>query len=367
MPPSAGPSGRPRDLSRADAPETISTHAELPPSLGPLKVRMEGGVPVLLLPDDLPFADLREWVRERLPSSIDMVGGRASRLDLGGRDIQLFDLRRLLHLLRDEFSVDVTGLYVQTAAIHRYAERELKLKLFPLDLPVAAPILADSGLSKAQEGGSTLEGGGGRAGSGDRSENAKSPGAGSQGTTSHGTPATGAAAQGEPDLQIPGLADLKALLGESEPRRAEAKAEAAPEVFEPTEAVRRTGADVREEDGADGSRRTLTLRRTLRSGAAIHFDGDVTVVGDVNAGAQIRAGGNIIVLGKLRGVVHAGAQGDEDAFILAFDLAPTQLRVARHIAIAPARTAGEDSFHPEIATVSGGAIVIEPWKGRGRR
>ncbi|HMV70241.1 MAG TPA: septum site-determining protein MinC, partial [Myxococcota bacterium] len=125
--------------------------------------------------------------------------------------------------------------------------------------------------------------------------------------------------------------------------------------------------EAREEEGADGSRRTLTLKRTLRSGAAIHFDGDVTVVGDVNAGAQIRAGGNIIVLGKLRGVVHAGAQGDEEAFILAFDLAPTQLRIARHIAIAPARSVADDTFHPEMATVSGGAIVIEPWRGRSRR
>jgi septum site-determining protein MinC len=122
---------------------------------------------------------------------------------------------------------------------------------------------------------------------------------------------------------------------------------------------------------AQGGKRVLTLTRTLRSGAAVRYDGDVVIYGDVNAGAQIRAGGNVTVLGKLRGVVHAGAsgaQGSDEAWILAFDLAPTQLRIGRHIAIAPDRGGrGDDTLLPEIATVFDGAIVIEPWKGRMRR
>ena len=112
------------------------------PVRAPSLLRHDGPVPVLVLPADLPFDDLREWLRERVAASLDEIGGRACRLDLGARDIALFDLRRLIHLLRDTFSLDVTALYVRPDAIHRFAERELKLKLFPTsDAPgaTAAP------------------------------------------------------------------------------------------------------------------------------------------------------------------------------------------------------------------------------------
>ncbi|MCB9681602.1 MAG: septum site-determining protein MinC [Alphaproteobacteria bacterium] len=112
-----------------------------------------------------------------------------------------------------------------------------------------------------------------------------------------------------------------------------------------------------------GGRRVLTVTRTLRSGGAVRYDGDVYVYGDVNAGAQVRAGGNVVVFGRLRGTVHAGANGDDGAFILALDLSPTQLRIARHIAIAPERPA-TDGYVPEIAAVDGERIVIEPYRGR---
>jgi septum site-determining protein MinC len=301
----------------------------------PSLLRHDGGVPVLVLPDDLPFEELRGWLRDRVAAAQDEIGGRACRMDLGGRELLLFDLRRLIHLLRDTFSVDITGLYVRPEAIHRYAERELKLKLFP------------------NRAGSTTP----------APEAAKAD----------PTPADGPA-EGE---ALPGMDDLTALLQAVPADEVVAEADAAtdedpiPAVFEPGEALRRVPSpDLPREEpelDAEGGRRTLTVRRTLRSGAAIRYDGDVVVLGDVNAGAQIRAGGHVIVLGRLRGVVHAGANGQEDAFILAFELAPTQLRIGRHIAIAPARAAVGDAFVPEIAAVEGESIVIEPWKGRLRR
>ena len=36
-------------------------------------------------------------------------------------------------MLKQEHGVEITGLYLRTEAIHRFAERELKLKLFPND------------------------------------------------------------------------------------------------------------------------------------------------------------------------------------------------------------------------------------------
>jgi len=86
-----------------------------------------------------------------------------------------------------------------------------------------------------------------------------------------------------------------------------------------------------EEQGTVG----VMIRRTLRSGRTVHSRGHVLVYGDVNPGAQIIATGDIIVWGKLRGMVHAGAEGDTDAVICALDMSPNQLRIAGLIATSP--------------------------------
>ncbi|HHO52482.1 MAG TPA: hypothetical protein ENK18_16845 [Deltaproteobacteria bacterium] len=113
----------------------------------------------------------------------------------------------------------------------------------------------------------------------------------------------------------------------------------------------------------DGSRRTLPIHRTLRSGTQVRFDGDIHVYGDVNPGAQVVATGSILVMGALKGVAHAGAHGDERAFILAFDMRATQLRIARNIAIPPRRSA-PSSLSPKIATVVDQQVKIARYKGR---
>lgn len=107
--------------------------------------------------------------------------------------------------------------------------------------------------------------------------------------------------------------------------------------------------------GADGG---ILLRRTLRSGASVRSPGHITIIGDVNPGAEVVAGGNVVVWGRLRGLVHAGANGNEDAIVCAMDLAPTQLRIAGHIAIPPSER-GEIS--PEIARVQDGQVIAENW------
>jgi septum site-determining protein MinC len=102
----------------------------------------------------------------------------------------------------------------------------------------------------------------------------------------------------------------------------------------------------------------ILLRKTLRSGTSVSHTGHVTVIGDVNAGAQIIASGNVVVWGRLRGLVHAGAEGDESAIVCAMDLAPTQLRIASHIAIPPKE---RGKTQPEIACVKDGEVVAEEW------
>ncbi len=105
------------------------------------------------------------------------------------------------------------------------------------------------------------------------------------------------------------------------------------------------------------------IRSTLRGGTRIQYEGSVVVVGDVNPGAEIVASGNVIVLGLLRGMVHAGAAGSREAFITALKLQPTQLRIADLIARCPDDADSPGCF-PEIASVRDGLIEVNPLYGR---
>lgn len=107
---------------------------------------------------------------------------------------------------------------------------------------------------------------------------------------------------------------------------------------------------------------TVTLNKTLRSGQRIEFEGNVLVLGDVNPGAEVIASGDIIVLGKLRGTAHAGASGNQAAYIFAFQIHPVQLRIAGVIGRESEkvkRNRERESIHPEIARVKGEQIVVE--------
>lgn len=107
----------------------------------------------------------------------------------------------------------------------------------------------------------------------------------------------------------------------------------------------------------------IVVRRTLRSGQALQHAGHITLIGDLNPGAEIVAGGDIIVFGRLRGIAHAGAMGDEQAIICALELAPSQIRIGSHIARSPDR--GRPPKMPEIASVQDGRIIVERWTKSG--
>jgi len=102
---------------------------------------------------------------------------------------------------------------------------------------------------------------------------------------------------------------------------------------------------------------TLYHSETLRGGQVLHHNGNIVVVGDVNPGAELVAGGDVLVFGRLAGIAHAGAQGDENARILAVDLRATQLRIATFIA-ADSDVAHAERGGPEVAFARDGRIVI---------
>ena len=100
------------------------------------------------------------------------------------------------------------------------------------------------------------------------------------------------------------------------------------------------------------------IRRTLRSGYSLVNNGNIIVIGDINPGAEVIAGGSVVVWGHLRGVVHAGAEGDETSTICALDLSPTQIRIAGLITMI---ASAQGKSQPESARIENGKIIIEAW------
>ena len=73
---------------------------------------------------------------------------------------------------------------------------------------------------------------------------------------------------------------------------------------------------------------TKFYKGSLRSGQRVEFEGSLVILGDVNAGAEVIAGENIVVLGELRGLAHAGAKGNKKAIIACNRIECPQLRIA---------------------------------------
>lgn len=112
--------------------------------------------------------------------------------------------------------------------------------------------------------------------------------------------------------------------------------------------------------------RTLLHKGTLRSGQKVIYDGSVVILGDVNPGAEIQAQGDIVVVGALRGLAHAGI-GNINSVVVAVRLEPTQLRIGDIIG-RPPEGDSESPRGPEVARVKDGVILVEPlerirWEG----
>jgi septum site-determining protein MinC len=96
----------------------------------------------------------------------------------------------------------------------------------------------------------------------------------------------------------------------------------------------------------------------LRSGQVLHHQGNLLFLGDVNPGGTITCSGDIYILGALRGMAHAGVDGNQDAIIAASLLSPTQLRIADVISRPPDEWGTRESSM-EFAYLSSGAMQID--------
>ena len=264
----------------------VNTAQSGPSDEGVIGLSALDGVLLLTLDPKASFEAWRQAVRDMFGATPDRFRGKDARLDFGTRAIDLFDLRRLVHVLKDEFGVSVTGLYCTQENLVRYAERELKLRIYPrLPEPVEDEVIED---------------------------------------------------------------------------------EASEAEVEPVEVEVEVEVDDEPEAPAEPQRRTLILDRGLRGGQVIRHTGDVMIYGDVNPGAEVTATGNVVVFGRLEGMVHAGSEGDDEAHILAFDLRPAQLRIGCRIAFSRGSdvTPLRPTYQPELAWVEGSRSLNEPYQGR---
>lgn len=102
------------------------------------------------------------------------------------------------------------------------------------------------------------------------------------------------------------------------------------------------------------------FKGNLRSGQVLDVETSIIIIGDVKAGAKVISKGNVIILGALRGNVYAGADGNVDAFVVALDMDPVQIRIADTIARAPDKPQKKKVKETKIAFWEDGNIYIEP-------
>lgn len=114
-----------------------------------------------------------------------------------------------------------------------------------------------------------------------------------------------------------------------------------------------------EEPGStDDSEALFLMSGMLRSGQVLHHQGNLLFLGDVNPGGTITCSGDIYILGALRGMAHAGVDGNVEAIIAASHLSPTQLRIADIISRPPDEWGTRESTM-EFAYLSKGAMQID--------
>ena len=107
----------------------------------------------------------------------------------------------------------------------------------------------------------------------------------------------------------------------------------------------------------------VVVMKDMKPGSQINSKGNTVVMGNISSGARVVAGGNVIVMGSVTGFIHAGAMGNENAYVVANYLNPKVLQIADNMAEAPDDDSFEDEkeISPEIAFVSKGRIVIESY------
>lgn len=136
---------------------------------------------------------------------------------------------------------------------------------------------------------------------------------------------------------------------------------------ETAEALSRLGMNVgdinkktrQERSSSRRQSKTLLYTGTLRGGQKIMHDGDVIVTGHVNVGSEVSAEGHIVILGKLKGLAHAGFKGDETASVSARSFESGQIRIGRKVGLID--KSSDIWGKPVVITVNQDEVLLTEW------
>ena len=99
---------------------------------------------------------------------------------------------------------------------------------------------------------------------------------------------------------------------------------------------------------------------TLHDGETLESASGIIIMGDVQKGAAVIAKGSILVLGSLEGTAYAGANGNDNCFIVALQLDAEHLRIAdiKHKKSLKQKISLTGKKIPKIVTVSDETLII---------
>ncbi len=107
------------------------------------------------------------------------------------------------------------------------------------------------------------------------------------------------------------------------------------------------------------SSETKFFKGSIRSGNKIEYNGSIVILGDVNFGAEVIAEDNVVVLGVLRGLAHAGAKGNKKAIIAASSIESLQIRIGDIIKEFEKNSEDEVVKRKNYAYVEDNQIIVE--------
>lgn len=99
----------------------------------------------------------------------------------------------------------------------------------------------------------------------------------------------------------------------------------------------------------------------LHRGESLESEASIVIIGNICHGARVTAKGNIIVLGELRGSVHAGISGNPDSVVVALEMLPLQIRIGDYGCHYGDRSR-KLGHGPMIAHVENCSICVKPIK-----
>ena len=99
----------------------------------------------------------------------------------------------------------------------------------------------------------------------------------------------------------------------------------------------------------------------LRDGDVLESEASIVIIGDVDKGARVMAKGNVIVLGSLKGSVCAGISGNLNSVVVAFEMAPSQVKIS-DLTFQKAEKGRFLGRGPMMILVENGRICSEPIK-----